>query len=128
MFRGLPDEIDWSLVELPPEEALEIRYIDWDWWLDLSAGTRAPLEAARRIRAGEIEGDDSAGWEPVAARLHSDRPAPPLIAVADPSRSKLVLLEGHVRLTGYALFPEYLPDKLPVFLGTSPWIDEWCMF
>ena len=30
-----------------------------------------------------------------------------------------VLLEGHVRMTAYALYPEYLPSELEVYLGTS---------
>jgi hypothetical protein len=43
-------------------------------------------------------------------------------------RSKLVLLEGHGRLTAYAAFPEHLPDELEVYLGVSPRIGEWCQW
>jgi hypothetical protein len=50
---------------------------------------------------------------------------PELIVVTDPERSKLVLLEGHVRLTAYAAFPEYLPEELDGYLGVSPRIGEW---
>jgi hypothetical protein len=45
--------------------------------------------------------------------------------VTSPERAKLVLLEGHVRLTAYAAFPELLPDQLGAYLGISPRIEEW---
>jgi hypothetical protein len=38
------------------------------------------------------------------------------------------VLEGHVRLTAYALFPEVLPDELPVFVGTSDDVHRWSEF
>jgi hypothetical protein len=49
---------------------------------------------------------------------------PELIAVRAPG-SYLVLLEGHVRLTAYALFPEYLPAELELFLGESAEMEGW---
>jgi hypothetical protein len=39
-----------------------------------------------------------------------------------------VAVEGHVRLTAYALFPEYLPEELPAYLGTSEAIVDWALF
>jgi hypothetical protein len=42
-----------------------------------------------------------------------------------PDVSKLVLLEGHVRLTAYALFPKYLPEWLDVYLGVSAEMERW---
>ena len=45
--------------------------------------------------------------------------------VTSPERAKLVLLEGHVRLTACAAFPELLPDELETYLGVSPRIGEW---
>lgn len=66
--------------------------------------------------------------EPIAARLRSNERQPELIAVAPPDRSRLVLLEGHARLTAYALFPDYLPDELEVFLGTAEDMHRWSEF
>ena len=43
----------------------------------------------------------------------------------DEGGSKLVLLEGHVRLTAYGAFPELLPDELEIYLGEYPQIAEW---
>lgn len=36
-----------------------------------------------------------------------------------------MVLEGHLRLTAYALAPECLPEELPVILGTSPSLPSW---
>jgi hypothetical protein len=128
LFGVLPQRIDWTLVALSPDEVLEIRYIDWDWWLRISDGTRDARVAAERLRRGEVPGGDPESDREIAARLRSAQPPPELIAVSPPDRSKLVLLEGHVRLTAYALFPAYLPDELELFLGSSDEIDGWSLF
>ncbi|SRR5712692_9267417 len=128
LFNGLPLEIDWSRAALTPEEVLAIRYINWDWWLHVSGGTRQPVDTAERIRRNSIAGVSAEEHEPIAASLQSAEPPPELIAVARPARSRLVLVEGHVRLTAYALYPEYLPDELEIFLGTDEEMDRWTEF
>ena len=128
LFDGLPERIEWCHAALHPDEVLSILYIDWDWWLRLSGGTRRPLDAAARIRAGETADAIAERHRPIAERLRTANPPPELIAVAPPDRSRLVLMEGHCRLTAYALYPEYLPDELEIFLGTSPEIARWSEF
>lgn len=128
LFDGLPERIDWARAALAPDEVLAIRYIHWEWWLDITGGTRSALDAARRIRHGAVAGITAEEHEPVAARLAVAPPPPELIAVGPQDRSQLVLLEGHVRLTAYALYPEYLPDELQLFVGTAPDIERWSEF
>ena len=128
LFGGWPEQVDWSLVGLAPNEVLSILYIDWDWWLEISGGTRRPLDAAARIRAGAVPDADAGSDELIAARLRSDDPPPALIVASKPDLSRLVLVEGHVRLTAYALFPEYLPEELSVYLGTSEQMSRWALF
>jgi hypothetical protein len=128
LFAGFPERVDWSYAALGPAEVLSILYINWDWWLRISGGTRLPLDAAARIRRDEIPGATAEPNEPIAAGLRSADPPPPLIVVAPPDHSRLVLLEGHVRLTAYALYPQYLPEELEVFLGTSDEISRWSEF
>ena len=76
------------------------------------------------MRAGLVPGADPDSDRVIAALLRSDDPAPELIAVARPGDSML-LLEGHVRLTSYALWPEYLPDELEMLLGLSENAAAW---
>ncbi len=128
LFDGFPRPIAWSRALLTPQEVLSILYIDWDWWLDISGGTRRPLDAAARIRRGLVPGVTAEEHEPLARRLSSDEPPPELIVVARPDRSKLVLVEGHVRLTAYALYADYLPDELEILLGVSEEIERWSEF
>jgi hypothetical protein len=128
VFGGFPQDVGWALVALTPEEVLSILYIDWDWWLRISDGTRLPLDAAVRIRAGEVPGSSVESHEQIAARLRSGDPPPELIVASTPDLSRLVVLEGHVRLTAYALFPEYLPEELAVYLGTAEDMEHWALF
>jgi hypothetical protein len=125
LFRGFPHDVRWHRAVLDAEEVLDILYIAWDWWLELSGGTRRPRDAARRILAGEVPDADLAQDEAVAAAAPC---APPLIAVTTPAHRPLVLVEGHVRLTAYATFPRYLPPELELLLGVSPAMAGWCQF
>ena len=128
LFNGFPEHVEWRRAALSPEEVLGILYVDWDWWLRLSGGTRRPLDAAARIRRGAVPGVTAEEHEAIASRLRTDDPQPQLIAATDPDRTRLVCLEGHVRLTAYALYPEYLPDELEIFLGTAPDMAGWSEF
>ena len=123
LFLGFPEHVDWHRAALTADEVVEIRYIKWDWWLRVSDGTRSAREAARRIRAGEVAGVTAEEHAPVIAAPHAE-----LIAAATPALSPLVLVEGHVRLTAYALFPERLPDELEILLGVSDGMAGWCQF
>ena len=128
LFMGFPREVDWYRAAAAADEVLAIRYINWDWWLRASNGTRDARVTAERIRRGEIPGIDGESHEPIAAALRSSDPPPELIALAPPELSPLVMVEGHARLTAYALFPEYLPPELELFVGVSDAAREWSEF
>ncbi len=66
LFAGFPEEVEWHRVAATPDEVLDIRYINWDWWLRISAGTRDP-----RVTT---DGSD-AGWSP-APRRRPTSPSP----------------------------------------------------
>ena len=118
LFAGFPDDAVWERLALTRDEVLAILYINWDWWLTVSDGTRLATVAA------EVQGRDEGDRATAMAAATN----PELIVVSDLRRSKLVLLEGHVRLTAYAAFPEHLPDELEAYLGVSRRIDEWCQW
>jgi hypothetical protein len=126
LFGGFPRDVDWYRAELTRDEVLDILFIDWSWWLELSGGTRSAREAARRIRAGELTR--------LTAEVTPDEHEPyltspsELIAVTTPTKEKLVLVEGHVRLTAYALFPNRVPDALEILLGIAEDMANWCQF
>jgi hypothetical protein len=126
LFGGFPRDVDWFRAALSRDEVLDILFIDWSWWLELSGGTRSPREAARRIRAGELTGMTA----DVTAEEHEPFLASTseLIAVTTQSQDKLVLVEGHVRLTAYALFASRVPKELEILLGVSDQMPSWCQF
>jgi hypothetical protein len=128
LFQGFPERVEWSRVAVGRDEVLAIRYINWDWWLWITGGTRRPADAAARIRRGEVAGITAEEHEPIAARLQAEEQPAELIAVAQPGGSQLVVVEGHVRLTAYALYPQYLPAQLEIFLGTAEDMDRWTEF
>jgi hypothetical protein len=123
LFGGFPRDVEWFRAELSRDELLDVLYISWDWWLRLSGGTRSARFAARRIRAGEIPGSTVEEHE-----AYARQPQPPLIVVTTPAHSPLVVLEGHVRLTAYALFPELVPERIGVLLGVSAEMTRWSNF
>jgi hypothetical protein len=126
LFGGFPRQVDWFRAMLSRDEVLDVLYINWDWWLTISDGTRRPRVAARKIRDGLVPGSTVEEHEPLAvALLDTPRPAELIVATTS-EHSPLVVVEGHFRLTAYALFPEHLPDELEILLGVSDEMAEWC--
>jgi hypothetical protein len=106
------DELEWSRVALEPDEVLAIRYIGWDYWLEITGGSRLPADGAAHHRArGGDERYASAG-------------APLIVVRADPP-SPLVVVEGHGRLTALAMHPEAIPRPLEVLLGEGESVRRW---
>ena len=65
--------------------------------------------------------------QPIATALGSPG-APELIAATTPALTPIVLVEGHVRVTAVALFPELVPEELEILLGVSPEMARWSEF
>jgi hypothetical protein len=128
-LTGFPDTgVSWAWWRLTPQELLRVRYIRYSYWMALSGGTRSPAEAARRIRDGiEVYGVSNAAFLELADRLRDGLRVPSLILVAAASGNPdaLVVLEGHARITAYALAPDAIPDPIDVLVGTSPAIARW---
>jgi hypothetical protein len=52
IFGDFPDDARWQWMAITPAELARVRYIDYDYWIELSGGTRLAVDAAARIRAG----------------------------------------------------------------------------
>ena len=127
LFNGFPSDVRWEWAAITPEELMAVRYIDYDYWVELSGGTRFPTEAARRIRESvEPFGVSNAGFFELAEALAAGRRFPTMILVDGPSG--LVVLEGHARLTAYALQPAAVPRELEVLVGRSPSMAQWALY
>ena len=129
LFDGFPTDVTWTRVGLTPREVLGVRYIDYDYWVDLSAGSRFPTDAAATIRAGRtIFGESNQGFLDAAAALRQGETFPELILVAADIDARLVVLEGNLRLTAYGLVPDTLPPETTALLGVSPRMVEWDLY
>ena len=126
-LSGFPTEgVRWEWITLTPSELRQVKYIAWDYWLELSGGSRLPTDAAERIRADvRPYGVSNAGFLAMAALVASGVVFPPLILVTAQGQGGHVVLEGHVRLTAYILQFDNLPPELEVLIGSSPKIARW---
>lgn len=140
--RGWPDaevfedfpraSVEWSHGTLPPDVLARVRFIDYSYWNELSGGSRRPADVRGTIEAGALPewlvelGTD---WPfELAERLTGTEVVDDLIVMGTPDLSRLVLLEGHARLT--AIFVGGLERRLSVraYLGVSPEIERWDCF
>lgn len=120
-FQNFPHHVQWQRAVLSPDELLQVKYTNWDYWLELSGGSRRPTDAATAIRAGRTIYDvANDGFLAMAEALRQGARFPDLILVWAGEGTHLVVLEGHARLTAYALAPDSIPLQVPVILGTSP--------
>ena len=126
LFDGFPRDVRWEWMAITPAELATVRYVDYDYWVELSGGTRLPADAAPRIRAGVAPFGVSSDWALGMAQAFADGAQfPPLILVTASSFENMVVLEGHVRLTAYMLRPDRLPPELEVLVGSSPNMADW---
>jgi hypothetical protein len=125
-FPDFPAHVRWERVGLSREELERVRYIDWEYWLDLTDGTRMAIDGARNALAGKVVYDVSSdGLVSMADALRQGARFPPLILVAKDVGAPLIVMEGHARLTAYLIAPEYIPTELEVIIGYSELMTEW---
>ena len=121
-FPGFPDDVCWQWVAITPAELAGVRYIEYDYWNELSGGTRLAVDAAMRIRAGVTPfGVPNDTVLAMAQAVAAGARFPPLILVTTGlDGDDLVVLEGHVRLTAFMLARDQLSPELEVLVGSSP--------
>ena len=125
-FPDFPVHVRWERVGLSREELERVRYIDWEYWLDLTDGTRMAIDGARNALAGKVVYDVSSdGLVSMADALRQGARFPPLILVAKDVGAPLVVMEGHARLTAYLIATECIPTELEVIIGYSEQMTEW---
>jgi hypothetical protein len=115
---GLPvSELDWWWASMGREELAEVLYIDWDYWLEVTNGTRLARDFIRRLDQ-EPNGDLDA----IAARIRAGADLRPMILVDAGPGTRIVVAEGHYRLTAYLMAGV---EQVEVILGRSPLVADW---
>ncbi len=125
-FVGFPANIRWERTRVSREELEQVRYINWEYWIELTDGSRMAIDGARNALAGKVVYDvSSERLVSMAAALRQGARFPPLILVARDAEAHWVVLEGHVRLTAYLMAPECIPADLEVIMGYSEQMADW---
>ena len=117
LFERFPTRFtEWNLCSFSASDFEKIRYIDYSYWNELSVGTRKPLAAAETIRRGvRIFEVSNEGFLRAAEYIKGGGTFPkPFFITAD--YETFVIVEGHLRMTAYALLPKYF-DKVEVIVG-----------
>ncbi|GIF00092.1 hypothetical protein [Paractinoplanes rishiriensis] len=123
LFENFPGQVCWIRAVLTPEDLARVRYIEYPYWNELSAGSRLPSDAAKRIRSGiRVFGVSNRRFVAAARAVRRGQRFPPLI-LAGPRRDALVCLEGHLRLTAHALAG--FPAEVECLVGTARAMDRW---
>lgn len=111
LFERFPLGVRWEWTVLESSDLAKIRYVDYDYWNELSDNTGSPLRAAEAVRAGRTAcGVPNDGFWEALSHLRRGGAFPPLIALTDGRGADLYLIEGHKRVTAYALMPELFRD------------------
>ena len=129
LLEGLPDRIDWWRVAIPRDALGDIRYIDYPYWNELSAGTRSPRVAAERIEAGiTAQGRPNEAFVALAARLcEGDDLGMPILIATGPD-APAIILEGHTRVTAMLLRPDCLPAEVELYVGYADGVRTWMYY
>jgi hypothetical protein len=118
VFTGMPADVTWHQAALTPAELATVRYIDYPYWTAFSGGTRLAAHGARRLGRREDQPPGTI-YRQIAENLRDGRLPPPIILLGQPGPENLVVIEGHKRLTGLLLCPQWLPAELDVLLGIT---------
>jgi hypothetical protein len=121
--EAFPGSIRWIRAELDPSELMQVRYIEYSYWHELSGGSRLAADAARRIadgvRAFDVPNDR---FLSAAQALRRGEQFPPLILVGARTDA-LVCLEGNLRLTAHAVGG--FSVRVECLVGTAPSMNRW---
>ncbi len=129
IFHNIPLDIKWYLVELTKKEFSKVKYIDDDYWRELSKGTRLPAKAASNLKSNrKAYGVSNKIFFNILNKIKNGEKFPLMIFVAKNRKSKIVILEGHARLTAYFLEPKYISNKINAIMGISSKIINWGLY
>ena len=129
LFDDFPENVSWKRALLTKKEILRVKYINYDYWNELSNGTRLVSAGATSIKKGiEIFGQSNQKFYDALNALKKGINFPEPILIAKNLTSDIVVVEGHLRLTVYLLDPAYTPNEIEVIIGFSENFKDWDMY
>jgi len=129
LFENFPTEVKWYRALFGRQDLNKVMYINYSYWNELSSNTRLPLQASKNIMNHiEVFGISNEGFLDINLALKNGKVFPRLIFVSMNENSRVVVLEGHARLTAFYLDKDYIPDELEVFIGLSDKFSVWDLY
>jgi hypothetical protein len=118
LFNNFPKKIDWNWAILNKNDILKIKYITYDYWEELSNGTRYAKDSAKNIKNNvEIYGVSNNGFLKISEYIKNGNKIDPLIILAPlEKKDNMIVLEGHARLTAINLVMDHIKE-LKVLIG-----------
>ena len=118
---GLPvRDLAWCRVRIGADDVTRMRYINWDYWVEVTGGTRLASTFAA-VKQAEADPAYTALRDAFAA---GDM-VPEIILVDSGPGARLVILEGHMRATAMAMAGDSL-KPLTALLGRGKAVaDQW---
>ena len=105
LFENFPNITDYSLCQFSQKDLKNIFYINYSYWNELSNNTSSPLEAAKNILKGKtIYNISNEPFINGAILLDKGKVFLPMIFLTHDNKN-FIVLEGHSRITIYALHP-----------------------
>jgi len=129
LFDNFPKNVSWKRAVLTKDDLMKVKYIDYDYWIELSNGTRLVKDGAVSIKKGtEIFGQSNQKFWDALTALKEGVKFPEPILIAKNLSSDLVVVEGHLRLTVYLLDPAHTPNEIEIVIGFSENFQDWDMY
>lgn len=129
MLNDFPKKITWEKASLNLADLKKIKYINYDYWVNLSTDSRLAKEAVKNIQKGvRIFNQSNQPFLQATRYLTNRGYFPKMILIATHPNAPVVVLEGHLRLTAYLMEPTFIPKKLEVIIGYSPEFANWDLY
>ena len=126
MFERFPNVTDWFLCSFSKEDLGKIRYIDYSYWNELSEGTKLPINAVRTIHEGiSVYGQSNEGFINAASYIRNGGVFNKMFFLTGDFEN-YVIVEGHMRMTAYAIEPDFF-SNIEVIVGkcASNELEKW---
>ena len=111
LFENFPENAEWTYAVFGPEDLPKIFYLNFPDWNERTNNTGRPTDFATVLLQDKAE--NMREFRQIAKNIKN---APPMIFVTDENESRFTILEGHHRMTAYALAPETF-ENIRVLLG-----------
>jgi hypothetical protein len=131
IFENFPKKIDWKWAILNIDEILRIKYIKYDYWEELSNGTRFAKDSVNNINNNiEIFGVKNDNFIKLSEYIKGGNSFDPLIILTScENNEKMIVLEGHARLTAINLAIEYITEiKVLIGFVEERKLNKWCKY